>query len=79
MENIYKIYCRVEEVIVGISFVSIVILVFIAAFFRQFDNPIVWADDIAKFLFAWTAFLGAVVAMRYSRLVCVDIIVKNLP
>lgn len=79
MKRIYEIYCRIEETIVGVIFVSIVVLVFSAAFFRQFDKPIVWADDIAKFLFSWAAFLGADVAMRYSRLVGVDILVKKLP
>lgn len=79
MKRIYEIYCRIEETIVGIIFVSIVVLVFSAAFFRQFDKPIVWADDIAKFLFSWAAFLGADVAMRYSRLVGVDILVKKFP
>jgi TRAP-type C4-dicarboxylate transport system permease small subunit len=79
MKRFYEIYCRIEEAIVGVVFVSIVILVFSAAFFRQFDKPIVWADDIAKFLFSWAAFLGADVAMRHSRLVGVDILVKKLP
>jgi len=79
MKRVYEIYCRFEELIVGIIFVSIVVLVFSAAFFRQFDKPIVWADDIAKFLFSWAAFLGADVAMRHSRLVGVDILVKKLP
>ncbi len=79
MKRIYEIYCKGEEIIVGIIFVSIVVLVFSAAFFRQFDKPIVWADDIAKFLFSWAAFLGADVAMRHSRLVGVDILVRKLP
>jgi len=79
MKKIYEIYCKAEEIIVGIIFTSIVVLVFSAAFFRQFDKPIVWADDIAKFLFSWAAFLGADVAMRHSRLVGVDLLVKKLP
>ena len=77
MRKIYEIYCKAQEMIVGTVFVSIVILIFSAAFFRQFDKPIVWADDIAKFLFSWAAFLGADVAMRHSRLVGVDLLVKK--
>ncbi len=79
MKKIYQYFCKLEEILVGTVFVSIVVLVFSAAFFRQFDHPIVWADDVAKFLFSWAAFLGADVAMRYSRLVGVDILVKKLP
>lgn len=79
MKKVYEIYCKIEEMLVGTVFVSIVVLIFSAAFFRQFNKPIVWADDIAKFLFSWAAFLGADVAMRYSRLVGVDILVKKMP
>jgi TRAP-type C4-dicarboxylate transport system permease small subunit len=79
MKKFYDTYCRWEEVITGIIFVMIVALVFLAAFFRLFDRPIVWANDIAKLLFAWAALLGADVAMRYSRLVGVDFLVKKLP
>lgn len=79
MKKLYDAYCRWEEVVTGIIFVMIVALVFLAALFRLFDKPIVWANDIAKLLFAWAALLGADVAMRYSRLVGVDFLVKKLP
>jgi TRAP-type C4-dicarboxylate transport system permease small subunit len=79
MNKLYNRYCKIEETITGAIFVSIVILVFSAAFLRLFDRPLVWANDIAKFLFAWAALLGADVAMRNSRLVGVDFLVKKLP
>jgi len=79
MNKLYDRYCKIEETITGAIFVSIVILVFSAAFLRLFDRPLVWANDIAKFLFAWAALLGADVAMRNSRLVGVDFVVKKLP
>jgi TRAP-type C4-dicarboxylate transport system permease small subunit len=79
MHNIYRGFCRIEEIFTSVVFVSIVVLIFSAAFFRVFDRPIVWADDIAKFLFSWAAFLGADIALRHSRLVGVDILVNKLP
>ena len=79
MKTLYRWFCKGEEIVVGIVFISIIVLIFIAAIFRSFDSPIVWADDIAKFLFSWAAFLGADVAMRHSRLVGVDILVNKLP
>lgn len=79
MKTFYKHFCKAEEIILGIVFISIIVLIFSAAIFRQFNHPIVWADDIAKFLFSWAAFLGADVAMRHSRLVGVDLLVKKLP
>jgi len=79
MSKLYDRYCKIEETITGVIFVSIVILVFSAAFLRLFDRPLIWANDIAKLLFAWAALLGADVAMRNSRLIGVDFIVKKLP
>lgn len=79
MKRVYEVYCRAEEVICGIFFFAIVVLVFSSAFLRLFKMPLIWADDIAKLLFAWTAFLGADVAMRRCRLVGVDFVMVRLP
>ncbi len=79
MYAFYKRFCRIEEIVTAVVFVSIVVLIFSAAFFRVFDKPLVWADDIAKFLFSWAAFLGADIALRHSRLVGVDMLVKKFP
>jgi len=48
------------------------------AVLRFFKKPIVTADDICLLLFAWAALLGANVALRYSRLVGMDIFVNKL-
>ena len=78
MKSLYNVYCRAEEVVCGILFFSIVVLVFSSSFLRLFNNPLIWADDIAKLFFAWVAFLGADVAMRRCRLVGVDIVVNKM-
>lgn len=77
MEDFYRRFCRLEEAITGAMFVSIVALVFSAALMRAFNLPLVWADDVASFLFSWVAFLGADIALRHSRLVGVDILVNR--
>lgn len=78
LKKAYGWYCRIEEVVCGILFASIVVLVFASAFLRLFKHPLIWADDIAKLCFAWAAFLGADVAMRYCRLVGVDFIMNKI-
>lgn len=77
MLRLYRRFCKAEEIVTSVIFASIVALIFTAAFFRVFDRPLVWADDIAKLLFSWSAFLGADIALRHSRLVGVDILVKK--
>jgi TRAP-type C4-dicarboxylate transport system permease small subunit len=75
----YRIYCRIEELIVGACFTTIVGLTFLNAILRIFNRPIITADDICLLLFAWAALLGADVALRYSRLVGMDILVSHFP
>ncbi len=79
IKTIYKWYCRLEEVIVGLGFLTIVVLTFTNAVLRVFNRPIIIADDVCLLLFSWVAFMGADVALRYSRLVGMDILVKKFP
>ncbi|MDR1650239.1 MAG: TRAP transporter small permease [Synergistaceae bacterium] len=76
-QNIYRIYCRIEEIITGFGFAAIVALTFMNAVLRVFGRPIIFADDVSLLLFGWVAFLGADVALRYSRLVGMDILVSK--
>ena len=74
----YKIYCRIEEVIVGACFLGVVALTFMNAVLRTMKRPITTADDVCLLLFAWAALLGADVALRYSSLVGMDMLVNKL-
>lgn len=79
VKNFYKNFCKAEEIICATGFFAIVCLTFASAIFRQLKLPLTWADDVSQLLFAWVAFMGADVAMRYSRLVGVDILMRKLP
>jgi TRAP-type C4-dicarboxylate transport system permease small subunit len=79
LQKVYHVYCRVEEFFVGACFLTIIGLTFLNAVLRFFGRPIITADDISLLLFAWAALLGADVALRYSRLVGMDILVSKFP
>jgi len=53
-------------------------LTFMNAVLRAFGAPIIYADDICMLLFSWTALMGADVAMRFCRLVGMDILTTKL-
>ena len=78
MNKIYKLYCKAEEALVGLFFIIVVTLTFMNAMLRLFGKPIIYADDICMLLFSWTALMGADVAMRYCRLVSMDICTSKL-
>ena len=58
---------------------TIVAFVFIAAVTRAINRPIQWTIDASQFLLAWTAFLGADMGFRASKVLGVDILTRKLP
>lgn len=44
-----------------------------------FNWPIVWAEDVATFLFIWATFLGAAVGLKDLRHVKIDTFLDRLP
>ena len=79
MRKLYDYICIGELFIVKVMFVSLVVLVFIAAFTRYIGYPINWSVDMAQCLFAWCTFLAADIAMRNGKLMKVDFFVKKIP
>ena len=61
----------------GICFAGVVGLTFMNAVLRFYGKPIVYAEDLCLLLFPWAAFIGANVALRYSRLVGMDMLVTK--
>jgi TRAP-type C4-dicarboxylate transport system permease small subunit len=79
MRKIYHALCKAEVAICGVGFMFLVALVFISAILRFFRLSMSWNIDLAMFLLAWTAFLGADVAWRSGQLVGVDLVTRNFP
>ncbi|MDR2433608.1 MAG: TRAP transporter small permease subunit, partial [Treponema sp.] len=79
MKKLYAYYCKAEEIITGIGFVTIIVLVFSSAIARGLKNPIQWTVDISQLLLAWVSFFGADVAWRHSQILGLDLFTKNLP
>ncbi|KPJ78084.1 MAG: C4-dicarboxylate ABC transporter [Deltaproteobacteria bacterium SG8_13] len=79
MKKLYEYLCLGELFLVKVAFVSLVFLVFIAAFTRYIGYPINWSVDMAQCLFAWCTFIAADIAMRSNKLMRVDFFVAKLP
>ena len=78
MKKLYEVICLGELFLVKVAFVTLVLLVFIAAFTRYIGYPINWSVDMAQCLFAWCTFLAADIAMRNNKLMKVDFFVAKL-
>jgi TRAP-type C4-dicarboxylate transport system permease small subunit len=79
MRKIYHALCKAEAAVCGAGFVFLVFFVFLSAILRFFRVSMSWNIDMALFLLAWTAFLGADIAWRNGQLVGIDIVTRRLP
>jgi TRAP-type C4-dicarboxylate transport system permease small subunit len=79
MRKIYHALCKAEVFICGTGFMFLVAFVFLSAILRFFRVSMSWNIDLAMFLLAWTAFLGADIAWRSGQLVGVDLVTRQLP
>jgi TRAP-type C4-dicarboxylate transport system permease small subunit len=79
MRKVYHALCNAEVVVCGTGFIFLVAFVFLSAILRFFRVSMSWNIDLAMFLLAWTAFLGADIAWRNGQLVGVDIVTRRFP
>jgi TRAP-type C4-dicarboxylate transport system permease small subunit len=79
MKKFYGYYCKFEEFVCAVFFISIVALVFTSAIARGLKHPIQWSVDISQLLLAWVSFLGADVAWRHGQLLGIDLLTKRFP
>ena len=56
---------RVIDALAVLSFTGMFLCVLVQVILRYgFDRPLVWSDELARYLFVWCAFLGWVIAAR---------------
>ena len=79
MRKLYHALCKAELAICGAGFVLLISLVLLSAVLRLFRLSMAWNIDLALFLLAWTAFLGADIAWRSGQLIGIDLVTKRLP
>jgi TRAP-type C4-dicarboxylate transport system permease small subunit len=79
MRKLYHALCKAEVFICGVGFMFLVAFVFLSAILRFFRISMSWNIDLALFLLAWTAFLGADIAWRSGQMVGVDLVTRRFP
>jgi TRAP-type C4-dicarboxylate transport system permease small subunit len=79
LRRIYKLFCRIEQIVCGTGFMFLIFFVFLSAILRLFRVSLSWNIDLAMLLLAWTAFMGADIAWRSGQLAGLDLVTRNLP
>ncbi len=77
MKKLYGYIGKIEVAIAAFCFISSCLLIFSAAIARTLKHPINWSQDLSLFLFTWSVFLSADVALRADKLVIIDLLINR--
>jgi len=65
MSPLIRIAARAIDALAIATFVGMFLCVFVQVVMRYgLDRPLVWSDELARYLFVWCAFLGWIIAAR---------------
>jgi TRAP-type transport system small permease protein len=63
--SIVRALNRLVDALAVLTFAGMFLCVLVQVILRYgFDRPLVWSDELARYLFVWCAFLGWIVAAR---------------
>ncbi|SEN76647.1 TRAP transporter small permease [Lihuaxuella thermophila] len=79
MEKAAKVVRHILNIAIAFSLALMSILVFGNVVLRYaFNSGITWSEEMARFLFIWMVFLGAIVALKENEHLGVDMLVRKL-
>jgi TRAP-type C4-dicarboxylate transport system permease small subunit len=71
---------RVVDWVAVAAFSGMFLCVLAQVVFRYFlGEPLVWSDELARYLFIWASFLGWIVAARRGSHLAIDMLATRLP
>jgi TRAP-type C4-dicarboxylate transport system permease small subunit len=80
LERVKKIVDRVLDTFAVILFLVIFIVVLLQVFMRYvLGSPLVWSEELARYLFVWVSFLGWVFATRSGTHIRIGAFTDSLP
>ncbi|MDK2800347.1 MAG: TRAP-type transport system small permease protein [Clostridiales bacterium] len=79
LEATKNIIMTVFKYIVGTTFGAMIVVSFLQVLFRYvLHNSLTWSEELARYLFVWSAFLGAAIAYDAARHVEMDLVTSML-
>ena len=80
MKRFLDIYCRALEIVIAVLLAIMVILVFGNVVMRYgFNSGITVSEEVARWMFVWLTFLGAIIALKEHGHLGSDMLVSKLP
>ena len=70
---------RIAEILVIVAYATLILAIPVAVFFRYvLNNSLVWAEELARYLFIWIIFVGAGLGVGKNIHVSVDAVTRKL-
>ena len=80
MKRIINGYCQLLETLIALALAVMVVLVFGNVILRYvFNSGITVSEEVARWLFVWLTFLGAIVALKEHGHLGSDMLASRLP
>ena len=80
LEKLVQEIERVVKVVVIIFFSLIFTIIIIQIFFRYvLNSPLVWTEEMCRYLFIWICFLGWTIALRQGSHIRINFFFERLP
>lgn len=70
----------IPEIILAILFGGMIVVMALGVFFRYvLNNSLSWNIELARYIFTWATFLGAVIALRDGVHIRIDLLIDRVP
>lgn len=80
MEKINKTIDKIVDIVSIYLFLMLFGTVLLQVFFRYILNtPLIWSEELSRYIFIWISFLGWVLATRNRTHIKVNIVLDSLP
>lgn len=73
IQKIYKILMIIAMAVLTVTIIASVIWRYVL------ENPIVWAEQLSRFMFVWAIMLGIPIYYREGLATCLDLLVEKFP
>lgn len=70
---------RTIEALSVVTLLAMLIAVMLGVITRAFDDPLIWTDELSRYLLVWVAALGWVIASRRRVHIRINFFVEMLP
>lgn len=75
------VWLRQAELVLGCAALLLIVAIIAVQVVMRYlwNRPIIWAEDVATFLFIWSVFLGAAVGLKDLRHIRIETFLGRLP